>query len=80
MRRFLESLGLTQPDPVDDVIRNILPAYQGSEVDLASYAADIDRILKASRTDSAAQREKLLKPSAPQASWSPPTPKQRNAG
>ena len=59
-RRLLEMLGLTLPDPVDDVIRNILPAYQPPKVTLTNYAADMDRILKASRTDSAAQRDKLL--------------------
>jgi hypothetical protein len=29
---FLRSLGLTQPDPVDDVVRNILPKYREDEV------------------------------------------------
>ena len=47
-------------DLVDHVIRNILPAYQPPKVTLTNYAADMDRILKASRTDSAAQRDKLL--------------------
>jgi hypothetical protein len=58
--RLLETLGLNLPDPVDDVIRNILPVYQGQKISLANYASDIDRIIKAFRTDSAAQREKLL--------------------
>ena len=59
-RRLLELLNLTPPDPVDDVIRNILPAYRGPQISLTNYASHMDRILKASRTDSAAQREKLL--------------------
>lgn len=61
-RRFLESLGLTEPDPVDDVVWNVLPKYRKDEVDVAGdeYADDIRRILDAFRTDSKAQREKLL--------------------
>ena len=59
---FLQSLGLTQPDPVDDVVRNILPKYQQAEVDVsdAGYEDDIGRILTAFGTDSKGQREKLL--------------------
>jgi len=61
-RKFLESLGLTEPDPVDDVIRNVLPKYRGSEVTIEDrvYEADILRILKAFTTDSKTQREKLI--------------------
>lgn len=59
---FLKSLGLSEPDPVDDVIRNVLPKYDADEVDIsdADYAADINRILKAFSTDSKVQREKLI--------------------
>ena len=59
---FLRSLGLTQPDPVDDVVRNVLPKYRQDEVDVsdADYEADIRRILNASGTDSKGQRDKLL--------------------
>ncbi|WP_342379419.1 DUF3883 domain-containing protein [Myxococcus stipitatus] len=61
-RSFLVSLGLTEPDPVDDVVWNVLPKYQGAEVDVddKAYSADIDRIRAAYSTDSKAQREKLL--------------------
>lgn len=61
-RNFLKSLGLTQPNPVDDVIYNILPRYRGREVgvDDSEYEADISRILKAYGTDSKEQRENLL--------------------
>jgi hypothetical protein len=59
-RKFLESLDLTEPDPVDDVIRNVLPKYGLEKVDTRSYEADIQRILKAFSTDSKAQREKLI--------------------
>lgn len=61
VHRFLSSLGITEPDPVDDVIRNLLPKYQQDEVDVgdAAYAADVERIRTSFSTDSTAQREKL---------------------
>lgn len=61
-RKFLESLGLTEPDPVDDVVRNILPKYNQEEVDVTDddYVCDIRRIVDAFRTDSKVQRDKLL--------------------
>ncbi|TEF12275.1 DUF3883 domain-containing protein [Pseudomonas aeruginosa] len=60
-RLFLSSLGITEPDPVDDVIWNLLPKYQRGEVDVDddTYAEDIERIRTAFGTDSAAQKEKL---------------------
>ena len=60
--KFLRSLGLTQSDPVDDVVRNVLPRYRQDERDVsdADYEADIRRILNAFGTDSKGQREKLL--------------------
>jgi hypothetical protein len=59
---FLRSLGLTQPDPVDDVVRNVLPKYREDEVDVGDedYEADIGRIVHAFGTDSKGQREKLV--------------------
>jgi len=61
-RGFLRSLGLTEPDPVDDVVRNVLPKYGKAEVYVsnADYEADIRRILAASGTDSRVLREKLV--------------------
>jgi len=60
-REFLRLLGLTEPDPVDDVVRNILPKYRDEVlVSDAEYEDDIRRILTAFGTDSKAQREKLL--------------------
>ena len=61
-RAFLSTLGLTEPDPVDDVIWNVLPKYREDEVDSAddAYEADIRRILAAFATDSKGQRQKLL--------------------
>lgn len=61
VRSFLLSLGITEPDPVDDVIWNLLPKYQQQEVDVGDdvYAADIERIRAAFSTDSTTQKEKL---------------------
>lgn len=61
VRQFLVSLGITEPDPVDDVIRNLLPKYQNQKVDVddETYASDIERIRVAFGTDSTAQKEKL---------------------
>ena len=61
VRLFLSSLGITEPDPVDDVIWNLLPKYQQEEVDVGddAYAADIERIRAAFSTDSGIQKEKL---------------------
>ena len=60
-RAFLGSLGLTKPDPVDDVIRNILRKYEDAhDVGDDEYDADIRRILNAFTTDSRDQRDKLV--------------------
>jgi hypothetical protein len=59
-RKFLESAGLTRPDPVDDVIHHLLPNYKKEKVDTSSYAEDVARMLRAFETDSQAQREKLV--------------------
>jgi len=59
---FLRSLGLSEPDPVDDVIHHVLPKYQQKtvEVNAEDYEVDIQHILNAFATDSKAQREKLI--------------------
>jgi hypothetical protein len=61
-RDFLRSIGLTEPDPVDDVVRNVLPRYREGVVAVSDveYEADIDRILRAFATDSKVRRDKLL--------------------
>jgi hypothetical protein len=61
-RDFLQALGLTEADLVDDVIVNVLPRYSTGDVihDAGTYEADIDRILRAYRTDSATRRRKLV--------------------
>lgn len=52
-RTFLRSLRITEPDPVDDVIRNILPKYRQEEVDIDddAYAVDIERIRAVFKSD-----------------------------
>jgi Domain of unknown function (DUF3883) len=59
-RALLSTLGLTEPDPVDDVIWNLLPKYAAQDKNPIEYAADIQRILTAFGTDSKGQREKLV--------------------
>ncbi|MCG2733123.1 MAG: DUF3883 domain-containing protein [Pseudodesulfovibrio aespoeensis] len=61
-RNFLLSLGITEPDLVDDIIWNVKPKYDQSEVVVGDteYVTDIERILAAFETDSKAQRQKLL--------------------
>ncbi len=60
--KFLQSLGLMEPDPVDDVVWNVLPKYRSDKVNFADkdYESDIRRILMAFKSDSKAQRDKLL--------------------
>ena len=59
---FLRALGLTEPDPVDDIIRNVVPKYHddASEITDETYDADINRIINAYQTDSRDQRNKLI--------------------
>ena len=61
-RDFLMTMGLTEPDPVDDVIRNILPLYDPEEtrIDRTDYKKHVNRIVAALRTDSNAKREALI--------------------
>ena len=61
-RAFLSALGLTEPDPVDDIIRNVVPKYHddASKISDEVYAADIGRIINAYQTDSRDQRNKLI--------------------
>ena len=59
---FLRSLGLTEPDPVDDIVWNVLPKFEDREtaIPMAEYESDISRILVAFGTDSKTQRDKLI--------------------
>ena len=60
-KQFLIKIGLSEPDPVDDVIRNLLPKYTQDDfrVSDSEYAADIDRILGAFRTKAIDKRDEL---------------------
>lgn len=59
---FLKALGLTEPDAVDDVVRNIVPKYMKEtlEPDGAEYEADLRRIVNAYGTQHRGQRDKLV--------------------
>ena len=58
---FLRSLGLSPPDPVDDVIANVIPRYDQDSLDISDpeYRSDIERMVAAFGTDSTTQRQKL---------------------
>jgi len=59
---FLRSIGITEPDLVDDVIENTLTKYDQRNIDISglNYESDIERILAAYKVDSSNQRNKLL--------------------
>ncbi len=58
---LLTTLGLTEPDPVDDVIRNVLPRYREQlSAPPESYAADVARMIRAFETDSTSRRQALI--------------------
>lgn len=61
-RSFLEALGVTEPNPVDDVIRNVLPRYRESTLSISDevYASDIERLCIAFKSDSVHQKQKLI--------------------
>ena len=61
--RFLESLGVKTPHPVDAVVANVIPKYQ-NEVNTSEteYQNDVTRILSAyTSTDSYEQRNRLVR-------------------
>ena len=59
---FLKSLGLEEPNPVDDVILHVLPKYQRDDINItdAGYQNDIERMLDAYNTDSKKQQGRLI--------------------
>jgi len=58
---LLKGLGLTEPDPVDDIVRNVLPRYRNAPRPSGSdYEADVRRIVNAFKTDSKSRREALV--------------------
>lgn len=59
---FLKSLGLTYPDPVDDVLINVVPNLNpDGTLQESRYVASLEAILNAFDTDSSSQRAKLIK-------------------
>ena len=60
-RRFVqEKLGLTEPDPVEDVIRHVLPKYRREDIDATEYEEDLQRICHAASSDSTSRRARLI--------------------
>jgi hypothetical protein len=62
-RRFLEALGLTEPDVVAEVLEVVLPRYLGLDVaqlDLAQHDVDLDCVLRALDEAPGGRRQELL--------------------
>jgi len=59
---FLRKIGLTEPDPVDDVILNLLPKYDepGYSPPDPEYSSALSRIHAAFATDSSQKRARLI--------------------
>lgn len=63
-RTFLERLGLSQPDVFDDIVERVLPKYtkiDGASVSDFDHKADIHKIIRAMRSDSEAEKSKVIK-------------------
>ena len=60
-RQFLRSLGLSEPDAVDDVLMNLVPEYEGDHTKISDdkYKTDIQRILKAFELSTGDRRTRL---------------------
>lgn len=59
--QFMKALGLTEPDPVDDVIRYVLPKYDGApEIEDVEYIGHIHRIMDAFDVASVERRNTLV--------------------
>ena len=62
-RQFLDALGLTEPDIVDEVLEGIFPRYRQLEadaLDAAQHAADIEVVARAMGAAGGDRRERLL--------------------
>lgn len=59
---FLRSIGLDEPDPVDDVVQNVLCRYSDVSIKVpgSEYESDLRQILLAFGTDSEQGRHKLV--------------------
>ncbi len=63
-RGFLEEIGLREPDPIDDVIDNVLPAYADGTApvdDEGRYANDLQRLVAAYQAGSTNRRQDLAR-------------------
>jgi len=61
---FLKQLGLSEPDIFDDIVENVLPKYDKSDVlspHDTEHAEDIDKILRSLTSDSEAGKKKVIK-------------------
>ena len=58
--QFLQALGLSEREPVDDVIESVLPKYQADPPDAADYDADLHRIISAYKEVSNARKDEFL--------------------
>lgn len=61
--RFLQELGLRQPDECDEVMERVLPKYEGPYMEGIpddEYDRDIRKIINALGTDSSAMRKRVL--------------------
>jgi hypothetical protein len=62
-RQFLDALGLTEPDIVDEVLEGIFPRYGGLEVadlDAVQHDADVECVASAMAEAGGERRERLL--------------------
>lgn len=62
-RNFLKSLGLSEPDVFDDIVKKVLPKYSKSDVSSISEAehnADICKIRRALTSDSESGKKKVI--------------------
>ena len=62
-RQFLDALGLTEPDIVDEVLAGIFPRYGGldvAELDAAQHDADLEVVARAMAEAGGERRERLL--------------------
>ena len=58
--QFLQALGLSEREPVDDVIESVLPKYQADPPDASDYDADVHRIINAYKEVSNARAAEFL--------------------
>lgn len=63
-REFLQKLGYTEPNVVDEVLEGVLPKYEGQRsggIGSSEHERDIQKILRALETDSVSRKEELIR-------------------